>query len=154
MEALNAIFIEYGYFGMAMAAFLAGTFVPFSSEAVLAALLAMSSMDPWLTIAWASVGNIAGSMFNYYIGRFGDTKTIAKWLKVKEKRIVKAKDFVEKRGSWIAIFTFLPILGTAIAVAMGMLRINIFKVLFYTTLGKVIRYIIVGYTVIVLKGAV
>jgi membrane protein YqaA with SNARE-associated domain len=73
---------------------------------------------------------------------------------VKEKRIVKAKDFVEKRGSWIAIFTFLPILGTAIAVAMGMLRINIFKVLFYTTLGKVIRYIIVGYTVIVLKGAV
>jgi membrane protein YqaA with SNARE-associated domain len=61
---------------------------------------------------------------------------------------------VEKRGSWIAIFTFLPILGTAIAVAMGMLRINILKMLFYTTIGKVVRYIIVGYTVIVLKGAV
>ena len=64
MEELNSLFIEYGYAGMAMAAFLAGTFVPFSSEAVMAALLAMSNMDPWLTILWASVGNIAGSMFN------------------------------------------------------------------------------------------
>lgn len=154
MEELNSLFIEYGYAGMAMAAFLAGTFVPFSSEAVMAALLAMSNMDPWLTILWASVGNIAGSMFNYYLGRFGNTQTISKWLKVKEKRIIKTKNFVERRGSWIAVFTFLPVLGTAIAVVMGMLRINIFKVLFYTTLGKVVRYIIVGYTVIVLKGAV
>ena len=93
-------------------------------------------------------------MFNYYLGRFGNTQTISKWLKVKEKRIIKTKNFVERRGSWIAVFTFLPVLGTAIAVVMGMLRINIFKVLFYTTLGKVVRYIIVGYTVIVLKGAV
>lgn len=152
MEALNDFFINYGYVGMCMAAFLAGSFVPFSSEAVMGALLAMSTMDPWLTIVWASVGNIGGSIFNYYLGRFGNTQTIAKWLKVKEKRIVKAKNFVERRGSWIAIFTFLPILGTAIAVAMGMLRINVLKVLFYTTIGKVLRYIIVAYTVIILKG--
>ena len=154
MEILNEFFIEYGYLGMAMAAFLAGSFVPFSSEAVMAAVLAMSTMDPWLTILWASIGNIGGSIFNYYLGRLGNAQTIAKWLKVKEKRITQAKNFVEKRGSWIAIFTFLPILGTAIAVAMGMLRINILKMLFYTTIGKVVRYIIVGYTVIVLKGAV
>ena len=153
MEALNEFFIDYGYLGMAMAAFLAGSFVPFSSEAVMSALLAMTSMDPWLTIIWASVGNIGGSMFNYYLGRMGNTQTIAKWLKVKEKRIIKAKDFVNKRGSWIAIFTFLPILGTAIAVAMGMLRTNIFKVLFFTTIGKVVRYIIVALSVVALKGA-
>jgi membrane protein YqaA with SNARE-associated domain len=83
----------------------------------------------------------------------GNTQTIAKWLKVKEKRIIKAKDFVNKRGSWIAIFTFLPILGTAIAVAMGMLRTNIFKVLVFTTIGKVVRYIIVAFSVVALKGA-
>lgn len=154
MEALNDFFIDYGYLGMAMAAFLAGSFVPFSSEAVMSALLAMTTMDPWLTIIWASVGNIGGSMFNYYLGRLGNTQTISKWLKVKEKRIIKAKDFVNRRGSWIALFTFLPILGTAIAVAMGMLRINILKVLFYTTIGKVIRYIIVAFSVVALKGTI
>ncbi len=97
MEILNEFFIEYGYLGMAMAAFLAGSFVPFSSEAVMAALLAMSTMDPWITILWASIGNIGGSIFNYYLGRLGNAQTIAKWLKVKEKRITQAKNFVEKR---------------------------------------------------------
>ena len=45
MDSLNQFFIEYGYIGMGMASFLAGTFVPFSSEAVMAALLVTSSLD-------------------------------------------------------------------------------------------------------------
>lgn len=152
METLNEFLIDYGYVGMAIAAFLSGSLVPISSEAVMAALLAMSDMDPWMTMISASIGNIGGSMFNYGLGRLSNTRNMHKWLRIKEKRLEKTKDLINRKGSWIALFTFLPILGEAIAIAMGMLKINIYKVLLYTTIGKVIRYVIVGYTVIVLKG--
>jgi membrane protein YqaA with SNARE-associated domain len=91
-------------------------------------------------------------MFNYYLGRLGNINTISKWLKVKEEKIEKAKRYVNRRGSWIAVFTFLPIMGTAIAIALGMLRTNVLTVLFYTTIGKVIRYIMVAFTVVAFKS--
>ena len=147
METLNEFFIEYGYWGMGLAAFLAGTFFPFSSEAVMAALLATTGMDVNTTIASATIGNVAGSMVNYYIGSFADAKRICKWFKLKENRLVKAQRYVERHGSWMGFFAFLPILGTAISLALGMLRANVWGVLVSTFIGKFIRYVMVAYSV-------
>ena len=61
MELINEFLIQYGYAGMCIAAFLAGSFVPFNSEVVMAALLAASDMNPWLTVIWGTVGNVAGA---------------------------------------------------------------------------------------------
>lgn len=151
MENLNQFFIDYGYYGMAMAAFLAGTFVPFSSEAVMVALLVTTRMDPSLTVASATVGNVAGTMANYYIGRTCSISTICKWLHLKEARLHKTSNYVERHGSWIALFTFLPAFGTAIAVALGILRTNAFKVMGYSTVGKLARYIMFAYTALAFK---
>ncbi len=150
MDGLNEFFIEYGYIGMALSAFLSGSILPFSSEAVLGVLLAMSDMDPWLTVISATIGNVGGSMLTYYMGRLCSMKTIAKWLKLKEKRILQAKEYVDRKGTWIALFSFMPILGEAISVALGTLRTNVFLVMFYTTVGKFVRYVIVAYSVLAL----
>lgn len=147
METLNEFFIEYGYWGMGLAAFLAGTFFPFSSEAVMAALLAATGMDVNMTVASATIGNVAGSMVNYYIGSFADPKKICKWFRLKENRLVKAQRYVEKHGSWMGFFAFLPILGTAISLALGMLRANVWGVLLSTFIGKFLRYVMVAYSV-------
>ena len=42
---LTSLLIDYGYWGMLVAAFLAGSFFPFSSEAVMLALLA-AGLEP------------------------------------------------------------------------------------------------------------
>lgn len=151
MESLNDFFIQYGYIGMALAAFLAGTFVPFSSETVLGALIIATSMDPVLTVLSATVGNVLGSMANYYIGRVASVGQISRWMHVKERRLFRVRDYVEKHGSWIATFSFLPAFGTAISIALGILRANVWGVLMYSTLGKLGRYIIVGYSAYALK---
>ena len=70
MDALITILSTYGYWGMLAAAFLAGSFFPFSSEAVMLALLA-TGLDGWQLIVYGSIGNILGSMFNYGVGRMG-----------------------------------------------------------------------------------
>lgn len=151
MDSLNQFFIEYGYWGMAMASFLAGTFVPFSSEAVMGVLLVTTDMNPMLTIISGTIGNVMGSMFNYYIGRIGSVEQISRWMHVKEKRLVRTRDYVEKRGSWIAAFSFLPIFGTAISISLGILRANVWGVLLWSFIGKFIRYIIVASSAIVFK---
>ncbi len=143
MESLNDFFINYGYIGMCLAAFLAGTFVPFNSEVVMAALIATTSMDPWITVISGTIGNVAGTIFNYYIGRIWDVQTISKWMRIKEKRLVRTKNYVENKGSWIAMFTFLPIFGSAIAIALGILRANVWGVTFFSFIGKFSRYILV-----------
>ncbi|MBQ9640707.1 MAG: DedA family protein [Bacteroidaceae bacterium] len=151
MESLNDFFIHYGYFGMGLASFLAGTFVPFSSEAVMGALLATTSMNPVLTVLSGTIGNVMGSMFNYYLGRIGNIHQITRWMHIKESKLTATKEYVEKRGSWIAFFSFLPAFGTAISIALGILRANVLGVFLYTLAGKLLRYIMVAYSVMALK---
>lgn len=136
---------------MAMASFLAGTFVPFSSEAVMGALLVTTGMDPFLTIIAGTIGNVLGSMFNYFIGRIGSIEQISHWMHIKERRLRKTRDYVEKRGSWIAAFSFLPVFGTAISISLGILRANVWGVIFWSFVGKFIRYIIVGYSAVAMR---
>ncbi len=43
-------------------------------------------------------------------------------------------------GAWMGFFAFLPILGSAITVVLGLTRANLPLSVFSITLGKVIRY--------------
>lgn len=75
MDALVDILSQYGYWGMLVAAFMAGSFFPFSSEAVMVAFQA-AGLDPWTLIVYGTIGNVLGSMFNYYVGRLGRLEEI------------------------------------------------------------------------------
>lgn len=136
--------ISLGYWGMLICGFLAGSFFPFSSEAVMVALLAMD-MDAVQLIIYGSIGNVAGGMFNYVVGRMGNLEWIEKHLHVKEKDLEKAQRFMAGRGALMGFFSFIPVLGSAITIALGLMRANIPISITSITLGKVIRYIIVAY---------
>ena len=60
-------FSELGYFGLFIAAFLAATILPLSSEIVLSALL-LSGLSPTALVAIATIGNVLGSLVNYVLG--------------------------------------------------------------------------------------
>ena len=64
MDVLTHLLLDYGYWGMLVAAFLAGSFFPFSSEAIMLALLA-AGLHPLPLVIYGTIGNVAGSMFNY-----------------------------------------------------------------------------------------
>ena len=52
---------EWGYFGLFIAAFLAGSIIPFSSEAVLGLLL-IAGYDSWGCVFSATLGNWLGGV--------------------------------------------------------------------------------------------
>lgn len=141
MDFFNELLINWGYWGMLVAAFLAGSFFPFSSEAVMLGLIALG-LNPWELVIYASIGNIAGSMFNYAVGRKGKTEWIEKYLHVKKDQLDKAQKFMGGHGAWMGFFAFIPILGSAITIVLGLMRANIIISFTSITIGKVLRYII------------
>ena len=144
MDALIQLLIDYGYWGMLLAAFLAGSFFPFSSEAVMIALLA-AGLQPWSLVAYGTVGNVLGSVVNYGIGRMGRTEWIERYLHVSEERMEQAQRFMRGRGAWMGFFAFLPVLGSAITIALGLMRANPIITFISITIGKLLRYVILIY---------
>ncbi len=144
MDFIIDILINYGYWGMLLAAFLAGSFLPFSSEAVMVALQA-AGLDPWGLIIYGTIGNVLGGMLNYGIGRMGKTEWIEKYLHVKKKDLDRAMRFMAGHGAWMGFFAFLPILGSAITIALGLMRSNIPISFISITVGKFLRYLLLVY---------
>ena len=136
-----AFLISYGYWGMLITAFVAGSVFPFSSEAVMVGLIA-TGLDPWILMVYGTIGNVLGSIVNYGIGRMGKMEWIEKYLHVKKKDLDKAHRFLAGRGAWMGFFAFLPVLGSAITIALGLMRSNIVITFIAITLGKIFRYIL------------
>ena len=129
---------------MLATAFVAGSFFPFSSEAVMTGLLA-AGLDPWLLIVYGTIGNVAGGMFNYFVGRQGRLEWIEKYLHVKQQDLDKTTRFMAGRGAWMGFFSFLPVLGSAITIALGLMRANIPISLTSIAIGKFLRYVLLIY---------
>lgn len=141
MAALTELLINYGYWGMLMAAFLAGSFFPFSSEVVMLGLLA-AGLDPWPLIIYGTIGNVLGSLFNYGVGRMGKLEWIEKYLHVKREKLQQAERFMGGHGALMGFFAFIPILGSAITIVLGYTRANLLLSTLSITAGKLSRYLI------------
>ncbi len=136
--------IQFGPMGMFIAAFLAGSFFPFSSEAVMLALMAMG-VDVWQLILYGTAGNVLGSVFNYCIGRMGKEEWFERYLHVKPEHMDRARRFMKGRGAYMGFFAFIPLLGSAITILLGLMRANPVVTFISITIGKVMRYIVLIY---------
>lgn len=130
---------------MLIASFLAGSFFPFSSEAVILGMLVSDKWDPTELVVYASIGNILGSMFNYCVGRMGRLDWIEKYLHVKKESLDKAERFMAGHGAWMGFFAFLPLLGSAITIMLGLMRANVIISIISISIGKFLRYIILAW---------
>lgn len=137
---------EYGYWGLLLASFLAATVLPLSSEVVFAALIA-AGMDVWGCVAYATIGNALGGATCYYLGRMGKTEWLEKWFKIKPYTIDKMTRWLHGKGAVMGFFGFVPAIGDAILVALGFMRANMPMVMFSMTVGKFLRYLLIGFGV-------
>ncbi|MCE5175758.1 MAG: VTT domain-containing protein [Bacteroidales bacterium] len=133
--------IEWSYFGLFIATFLAGSILPFSSEIVLSGLLAVGAKSTGCLLA-ATAGNFLGGMSCYYLGHLGKIEWIEKYLGVSDEKMQKGIRFLHGKGAFMAFFTFIPIVGDLLAVSLGYMRANIWITSVSMLLGKFVRYIL------------
>lgn len=149
VDTLIQLLIDWGYAVLFISALLAGSIVPFSSELVMIALVKVG-LSPAICVLAATLGNTAGGMTCYYMGRLGKTDWIEKYFKIKKKKIDKMQRFLQGKGALMAFFAFLPFVGEAIAIALGFMRSNVTLTVFSMFVGKLIRYIVM---LLALQGA-
>lgn len=136
------LLVQWGYGGIFLAALLAGSILPFSSELVLVTLVQMG-VNPVIGVIVAALGNTLGTMTCYYMGYLGKDEWIEKYFRVKKERIDKMRHFLQGKGALMAFFTFLPMFGEIIAIALGYMRANKPLTITAMCIGKLIRYIVI-----------
>jgi len=133
-----------------LSAFISSTLFPGGSEAVLAYLASDATQPLYLLVIIATLGNTLGAMTSWGIGRIISLRYSAeKLLKPSHKMAVLR---LQKHGSVILLFSWLPIVGDPLCVAAGWLRINWLASLLFIMIGKLLRYIVVIYIVGVTVG--
>lgn len=139
METFTASLIAHGGIGMFVAAFLAGSFFPFSSEVVMLGLLAAGA-SPDDLLLWGTAGNTLGSLFNYGVGSLGRDEWMTRRLKVTPERLERGKRWVRRYGAWAGLLAWLPLMGSVITIAMGYLRVKLAYAMITVAVGKYVRY--------------
>jgi membrane protein YqaA with SNARE-associated domain len=115
------------------AAFLAATLLPFPSEAVLFAYVTLHPERAALAVAVATAGNTAGGMVTYFAGRLIPQKQLDP----------RAMVLLRRWGAPATLLGFLPVVGEAICVAAGWLRVHWLAALAFTAAGRLARYLAV-----------
>ncbi len=112
-----------------LSAFLAATLLPGGSEVVFAGLLALRPELSLPALILATLGNTAGGMSSYALGRLLPPKETSARL-----------ELVRRHGSPILLLSWVPLIGDALCVAAGVLRLSGFSCLAWMALGKGLRY--------------
>lgn len=132
---------EFGYIGLFVSSFLGATIIPLSSEIVLSILI-LNGFDLGLSLILATTGNWLGGLSSYYLGSLGKWNLIEKYFRIKKEKINRIKIKIDKWGSSLAFFCFLPFIGDPIAVSLGFFKVNLTKVAFWMLFGKILKYVI------------
>lgn len=132
---------ELGLLGVFLGTFLAATIFPFSSDALYIAALAAGSA-PMATLLVATLGNWLGGVTTYFIGRAGRWEWIEKWFKVKPETLEKQKAKIDKYGVWMALLSWVPVIGDVICLALGFYKARPFWTIVLLLAGKFARFFI------------
>lgn len=134
-----------GYPGLFLSSLLAATLVPFSSEVLLAGMLAAEEFDPALLLLAAATGNTLGSVTNWILGRFCLHWQDRRWFPLGPDKLAQAQVRFARWGVWSLLFAWLPLVGDPLTFAAGVLRVNFWAFVVLVGIGKTARYIAVIY---------
>ena len=119
--------------GLAAASFLSATVLPGGSEAVLLAVLLAHPEQRDTALMLATVGNTAGGMVSYAMGRF-----------IPRKELPGRLALVQRHGAPALLLSWVPLIGDALCIAAGWLRLPPLRSAFMMALGKGARYAVIA----------
>lgn len=120
-----------------LSSFLAATLLPGGSEVVLFAVIARDPTLLWPALGWATLGNTLGGLTSYLLGRLLPQNRVASQSAAAKR---KALAWVQRFGAPALLLSWAPVVGDALCVAAGWLRVNALAVLLFLALGKFLRY--------------
>lgn len=144
--------------------FLAATLLPGGSEAVLFAVLRKYPDALWMSLGLATLGNTLGGMTSFGMGwllpqRKGGSEaagqrqdqpldeSLAAHSSQAQTQQLKHADKVRRYGTPALLFAWAPLIGDALCLAAGWLRMSIWQAALFMAIGKFARYALIAVTV-------
>ena len=131
------------YGGLFLAAFTAATLLPTQSEILVVSLLLTDHL-PWLVLTVASVGNVLGSVVNWYLGRGIERLRNRRWFPVSPATLARAENWYRHYGRWSLLLAWMPIIGDPLTIVAGVLRESFWVFLLLVSVAKIGRYLVVA----------
>lgn len=132
----------FDYLTLFALALLSATLLPGGSEVYLLSL----TQNPEYTLftLWlvATLGNTLGSVINYLLGRYLLHWQDKKWFPVSQKQLDKSQHWFNRYGYWSLLLAWAPIIGDALTLLAGVMRLNFWLFLLLVSIGKGLRYLI------------
>ena len=116
-----------------VSSFLAATLLPGGSEAVFYAVVKAYPETLWAALALATLGNTLGGMVTFGMG----------WL-LPQTQQLKHVEKVRRYGTPALLFAWAPLIGDALCLAAGWLRLNWWQAALFMATGKFARYWVIG----------
>jgi membrane protein YqaA with SNARE-associated domain len=124
--------------------FASSTILPGHSEITLTALITQKKYDIFYLVFFASLGNILGSVLNWYLGLYFLKFKNKKWFPFKENHINKVSKSFLKYGKWSLLLSWVPFIGDALTLVAGMFRVPLHQFIIIVSVAKIGRYIFVS----------
>lgn len=137
MTVIEAV---WPYLAVLVSAFSAATLLPLSSEAVLVASVKAGLGNPGGLLVVATVGNVGGSTFNWWLGRNVHRFEGKQWFPFAPGQMATASNRFRSWGIWSLLLAWMPVIGDPLTFAAGLLRVPILPFLTLVTIGKAARY--------------
>lgn len=110
--------------------------LPGGSEAVLFGVLKAHPETLWNALTVATVGNTLGGMASFWMG----------WL-LPQTQQLKHVEKVRRYGTPALLFAWAPLVGDALCLAAGWLRLSPWQAALYMAIGKFARYWAIAYAI-------
>ncbi|MFM2397791.1 MAG: hypothetical protein RLZZ144_1041 [Pseudomonadota bacterium] len=124
-----------GLWGLFISSLLGATLLPGGSELVLVGVLKSQPDAFWFALFIGTLGNTLGGMISFGMG----------WL-LPQTQQLKHVDRVRRYGVFALLFAWAPLIGDAICVAAGWLRLNIWQAALLMAIGKFLRYALIAFS--------
>lgn len=133
---------EMGLWGLFGSAFLSATVLPGSSEVVLSALITAYPSQAWPGFAVALAGNLLGCLLTFGMGH-ASRQGYERFQKVKVDMEGPQVQRLRRWGPPALVLSFVPLIGDALVLAAGWLKMPLAQSMFWIAIGKGARYLIV-----------
>ena len=124
---------DLSLWGLFISSLLGATLLPGGSELVLVGVLKLHPELLWPAIVIGTLGNTLGGMITFGMG----------WL-LPQSQQLKHVERLQRYGTPALLLAWLPIIGDALCLTAGWLRLNVWRVALFMALGKFMRYLVIG----------
>jgi len=139
------LLILFSYIQLLIISFLAATILPFSSEVVLTTMYLSNSFETYLLLIFASIGNILGSITNWYLGEKITIFQDRKWFPVSPDQLNRSQKYFQKYGLWSLLLAWVPIIGDPLTLLAGVLKVRFGIFFLLVSISKISRYVFILY---------